>query len=99
MDSHIIIILASFNGADFLYQQLDSLMTQTETQWNLLIRDDGSTDNSLEIIRYYSQKDERIKLLSDKHGKTGSALGNFDHRLGAIGVPDAGDGRGENRCA
>ncbi len=77
MYSNTIIILASFNGADFLHQQLDSLIAQTETQWNLLIRDDGSTDNSLEIIRYYSQRDERIKLLSDRHGKTGSALGNF----------------------
>jgi glycosyltransferase involved in cell wall biosynthesis len=77
LDSHIIIILASFNGADFLHQQLDSLIAQTETQWNLLIRDDGSTDNSLEIIRHYSQKDKRIRVLSDDHSRTGSALGNF----------------------
>jgi len=83
LDSHLIIVLASFNGAEFLSQQLDSLIAQTETQWDLLIRDDGSTDHSLDIIRRYSQKDQRINLLSDKHGETGSAMGNFSILLEA----------------
>jgi len=83
LESSTLIVLASFNGAHFLHQQLDSLLAQTETQWSLLIRDDGSTDNSLGIIRHYSQEDERIHLLSDDRGSTGSAQGNFSILLEA----------------
>ena len=77
LNSQLTIVLATLNGADFLAEQLDSLIAQTETQWNLLIRDDGSTDDTLEIIRRYAQNDKRIQLLSDEHGSTGSASGNF----------------------
>lgn len=77
LTSRVFIVLASFNGANYLHEQLDSLISQTEPQWRLLIRDDGSTDNSPEIIRHYSQKDERIELLVDGYGTSGSACGNF----------------------
>ena len=77
LNSQLTIILATLNGADFLAEQIDSLIAQTETQWNLLIRDDGSTDDTLEIIQRYAQNDKRIQLLSDEHGSTGSASGNF----------------------
>lgn len=83
MSSQIFIVLATYNGGDFLREQLDSLVAQTESQWQVLVRDDGSTDDTLEIIRDYSQKDERIRLLSDSHGPTGSALGNFSVLLEA----------------
>lgn len=83
MGSEIVIVLASFNGADFLHQQLDSLIAQTESHWSLLIRDDGSTDNSRDIIQYYSNIDDRIHLLTDDRGTTGSALGNFSILLEA----------------
>lgn len=77
MNSKVIIVLATFNGASFLAEQLDSLIAQTKTQWNLLLRDDGSTDDTLQIIRTYAQNDKRFQLLSDEHGPTGSAFGNF----------------------
>lgn len=77
LKSSVIIVLATFNGADYLHQQLDSLIAQTEKHWSLLVRDDGSTDNTPEIIRHYSEKDERIQLLEGNYGETGSPLGNF----------------------
>lgn len=77
LNSQVTIVLATFNGANFLAEQLDSLIAQTETQWKLLIRDDGSSDDTLEIIRRYAQNDKRIQLLIDAHGSTGSASGNF----------------------
>jgi len=83
LSSKIVIVLASFNGADFLHQQLDSLIAQTESSWSLLIRDDGSTDKSREIIQYYSNRDDRIHLLTDDRDTTGSALGNFSILLEA----------------
>jgi hypothetical protein len=81
--SKVIIVLASFNGADYLRDQLDSLLAQTESRWTLLVRDDGSTDNSRKIIQHYSRKDERIHLLIDDRGTTDSALGNFSILLEA----------------
>ena len=77
MNSQVVIVLASFNGADFLGEQLDSLIAQTESQWNLLIRDDGSTDDTLAIIRNYSSKDRRIQLLPGGGNTADSAIGNF----------------------
>jgi len=84
LNTDTLIVLATFNGADYLHQQLDSLLAQTESDWNLLIRDDGSTDATLAIIQQYVQKDRRIELLTDNRGAAaGSALGNFAILLGA----------------
>lgn len=77
------IILAAYNGADFLAGQLDSLIAQTEVRWRLLIRDDGSTDGTLDIIRAYMSKDERISLLEAAGGGSRSALANFSILLQA----------------
>ena len=77
------IVLATFNGADFLSAQLDSLLAQTETQWKLLIRDDASTDNTPEIIRDYAMKDTRINVLGAPLGDLNSALTNFSVLLDA----------------
>ncbi len=89
MNTHTLIVLAAYNGANFLCEQLESLLAQTESQWNLLIRDDGSTDETLEIIQQYSQMDERIQLLTDNRGSTGSALGNFAILLEAAFIQGA----------
>jgi glycosyltransferase involved in cell wall biosynthesis len=75
------ITLATFNGGSFLAEQIESLLVQTEPSWSLLIRDDGSTDNTLDIIRGYAQTDQRIKLLANDGNSTGSALGNFSNLL------------------
>ena len=83
LNSEIFIVLAVFNGADFLGEQLDSLIAQKETRWTLLIRDDGSTDNTLEICQRYAGRDARIRLVTDEHGATGSARDNFNLLLQA----------------
>jgi len=77
LGSRTFIVMATFNGESLIGSQLNSLIAQSEKSWTLLIRDDGSTDGTLEIIQFYAQKDARIQLLSDQLGPTGSALGNF----------------------
>lgn len=77
MNSPVIIVLATFNGAHFLSEQLDSLIARTETHWTLIIRDDGSTDETLQIIQSYSDNDSRIHLLLDKEKNCETALGIF----------------------
>jgi len=70
------IVLPVYNGADFLAAQLDSLQRQSFTSWRVLIRDDGSSDATPDIIKSYAEVDERILILSDEQGKLG-AIRNF----------------------
>ena len=57
------ILLSTYNGEKYLAEQTDSIVNQTYTDWNLLIRDDGSTDNTVSIIKNYEEKDARIKFI------------------------------------
>ena len=77
MKSAVFIVLACFNGANFLVKQLESLVDQSESNWKLLVRDDGSTDSTKEIAQSYLWKDERVQLLDNTDGVSGSALANF----------------------
>ncbi|HEO7003685.1 TPA: glycosyltransferase, partial [Streptococcus agalactiae] len=44
------ILMATYNGEKFLAQQIESIQKQTFKEWNLLIRDDGSSDKTCDII-------------------------------------------------
>ena len=57
--------MATYNGAKYLDEQIQSLIEQKNVQVDILVRDDGSTDNSIDIIKSY--KDKRIKLISNCH--------------------------------
>lgn len=52
----VAILLCTYNGADFLAQQIDSILNQTYKNWVLHISDDGSTDTTLEIIETYQRQ-------------------------------------------
>ena len=58
------IIIPTFNRAHLIGETLDSILAQTYTHWECLITDDGSTDNSIEIIQEYVTKDTRFKLFT-----------------------------------
>ena len=67
----ILIMMATYNGEKYIAKQLDTIINQTYTNWELIIRDDISTDNTLSIIKDYAKKDNRIKYIlsnSQKHG-------------------------------
>ena len=66
------ILLSTYNGARFLRQQIDSVLNQTFQDWRLLIRDDGSQDDTVEIIREYAkQYSGKIVLQKDTLGNLG----------------------------
>ena len=65
----ISIITASYNCADTIGNTIDSVLNQTYQEWELIIVDDGSKDNSVNIIKSYCEKDERIKLYIHKNHK------------------------------
>jgi hypothetical protein len=68
------ILLATYNGAGFLEAQLDSILTQTHTNWTLLVRDDGSRDATREVIqRYVTLHPDRIRLIEDAETNLGPA--------------------------
>jgi glycosyltransferase involved in cell wall biosynthesis len=52
----VAILLCTYNGARFLAEQLDSLETQTHQNWVVIASDDGSTDQTLEILQQYQAK-------------------------------------------
>ena len=51
----ILVLLATYNGEKYLAEQLDSLFAQKELQVSVLVRDDGSTDRTTEILEQYSK--------------------------------------------
>lgn len=58
------IIASSYNSEGYISRMIEAVLAQTYTNWELLITDDCSTDNSREIIREYAKKDARIKLFT-----------------------------------
>ncbi|WP_284451862.1 glycosyltransferase family 2 protein [Methylophaga thalassica] len=66
----VYILLAAFNGERFIGEQISSIRSQTYANWKLIIRDDGSTDKTKDIILKHIQSDSRIKLIeSDQEQK------------------------------
>lgn len=56
------IIMPSYNSSKYIAKTIDSIVSQFYTNWELLITDDCSTDNTCEIIKEYAAYDQRIKL-------------------------------------
>ncbi len=77
------ILLASFNGEEFIAAQLDSILKQTYANWQLYIRDDGSSDNTIGIIKLYEQKDARVHLVNVDSENVGSCQ-NFSMLMNCI---------------
>jgi len=60
------ILLSTFNGTAYLNDLMHSLYGQTDINWRLVIRDDGSSDSTMELIKSYREKDkERIFIFDD----------------------------------
>lgn len=61
------IILPVFNAERFLSQCLDSILRQTYQEWELIAVDDGSKDGSIEILKSYEKRDNRIHIISKEN--------------------------------
>lgn len=60
----ISVVMPVFNGANFLSQAIESILKQTNSNFEFIIIDDGSTDNSAQIIQQFQKSDERIVFIS-----------------------------------
>lgn len=60
-------IITVYNVEDYLAECIESILKQTFKDYEVILINDGSTDNSLEICRYYEKKDERINVINKKN--------------------------------
>ena len=68
MSSKVAILLSTYNGEKYLREQIDSILNQTYTNFELIVRDDGSKDNTVKIIKEYIEKsDKEITLIEGKN--------------------------------
>ncbi len=81
MTKPVDILLATFNGEMYLDELLSSIASQTYTNWHLIIHDDGSTDNTCQIINsFQSTHPDKVNIIND-NVITGSAKNNFSHLI------------------
>ena len=78
--SKIDILLATYNGEKHIKAQILSILAQDNENWNLIIHDDGSTDNTINIIKGFCAIDNRINLIEDNI-RFGNPANNFLHLL------------------
>ena len=76
------VIIPTYNSANFIAETIESVLSQTYQDWEMLIVDDGSSDNTLLVARSYKAKDSRIKIFSLGHNSGGPATPrNYGIRL------------------
>jgi rhamnosyltransferase len=66
-----LILMATYNGERFIKQQIESILNQTDQNFKLIIRDDGSTDETCKIINSYVERSNKVELVrntSEIHG-------------------------------
>ena len=64
----ISIIIPVYNTEKYIRECLDSILAQTYTDWEAILIDDGSPDNSGKICDEYAEKDKRVKVIHKKNG-------------------------------
>lgn len=73
----ITIIMAVYNGQEYIREQLESLKDQTYTEWRLVISDDRSSDKTAEIVKKFSDEVEQEVIFKVNEKPSGSAKNNF----------------------
>lgn len=73
------IIIPVYNRAHLIADTLDSVLNQSFNNWECLVIDDGSTDNTMEVVKDFCNKDERFKFYSrpQNHKPGGNGARNF----------------------
>ena len=76
MKHSISLVTTVYNREKYLKEAIKSVLQQTRRDFELLIWDDGSTDDSVKIAQSYEKQDSRIRVVAAPHGGNGSALSN-----------------------
>ena len=80
MSDHVCVsvAMATYNGEQYLEEQLDSILLNLSDQDEIVISDDGSTDKTIEIVQTYMCKDKRIRLIE---GPRSGLIANFENAI------------------
>ena len=76
MNEKVSIIMPVYNGEKFLREAIESIVSQTFTDFEFIIINDGSTDNSLLLIKQYAEKDKRIKIIDQNNQGVSTSRNN-----------------------
>lgn len=76
LEPKVSVIMPVYNVSAYLRQALDSVVNQTLTDIEIICVDDGSTDDSLEILQEYAGKDDRMQIITQKNQYAGVARNN-----------------------
>ena len=67
MSGKVSIIMPTYNSSQFICKAIDSVLAQSYADWELIIVDDCSTDNTYQILKDYSERDNRIIISQTEH--------------------------------
>lgn len=65
----ISVVMSTYNRADIVGDAIESVLNQTEPDFEFIIIDDGSEDNTFDVLKQYAKKDKRIKALRNETNK------------------------------
>lgn len=82
----IAILMATYNGENYIKDQLDSILAQTDTDWTLYVHDDGSKDGTMCILEDYKKRYPEQIILIDG-APTGGAKQNFFYLMEQVEAP------------
>lgn len=93
LTSRVVVLLATYNGAQYLRSQLDSLLTQTHGNWILYWRDDGSNDDTVAILTEFTaligaRRCVRVREPSGRLGPAGSFMALLRAAVPALDAAD-----------
>lgn len=77
----ISVIIPCYNAAPWLHRSLDSVLAQTYTHWEALLIDDGSTDDTSEILEEYAKKDARFRVFHQPNAGPSAARNKGIHEM------------------
>ena len=82
----IAILMATYNGEKYIREQLESILHQSNQEWELFIHDDGSADRTVEIISKYAEANpQRIHVVEGE--ASGGAKKNFFYLMKNVSAP------------
>ena len=77
MTKQVAILMSTYNGEKYLAEQIESIINQSYSNWHLYIRDDGSTDNTVKIIKKYSSQNSKITFYNENNIKNIGVTNSF----------------------
>jgi glycosyltransferase involved in cell wall biosynthesis len=70
----IFVVMPAYNAAAFIAEAIESVLAQTYRDFNLIVVNDGSTDDTLEIVQKYASRDRRVKMYTQANAGTAPTL-------------------------